>query len=87
MLLVGGCRADEQHGRLLAATPFGVATVAPRSRVGGLLHEPATDAYYRMMTTRDMRDRRIPVVCAADGVTRLAARRETWADPLARNVE
>jgi hypothetical protein len=40
-----------------------------------------------MIANNDRWYRRIPVVFVADGVARLAARREPWAEPLVRNVD
>ena len=56
-------------------------------RVGDLLAVPATGAYCFTMSNNYNGNRRIPVVFAADGRSRLVVRRETWADLTARDVE
>jgi hypothetical protein len=48
---------------------------------------PATGVYGCMMANNHNWCRRLPAVFVADRVTRLAARREACADPLARNVD
>jgi hypothetical protein len=48
---------------------------------------PATGVYCWMTANDDNWWRRSPVVFVADGVARLAARREPCADPLARNAD
>ncbi len=59
----------------------------PAPKVGELLCVPATGAYCFTMANNYNGNRRIPVVFVADGVARLAVRRETWADLLARDVD
>ncbi len=48
---------------------------------------PATGGYCYTTANSYDGNRRIPVVIAADGLTRLAIRREPWADLLARGVD
>ena len=55
-------------------------------RVGDLLAVPATGAYCFTMSNNYNGNRRIPVVFAADGRSRLVVRRETWDDLTARDV-
>jgi diaminopimelate decarboxylase len=55
-------------------------------KVGDLLAIPVTGAYCFTMSNNYNGARRIPVVFARDGATRLVVRRETWADLLARDV-
>ena len=55
--------------------------------VGDLLAVPATGAYCHTMANNYNGNRRIPVVFARDGISRLVVRRETWADLLARDVD
>jgi diaminopimelate decarboxylase len=55
-------------------------------KVGDLLAVPVTGAYCFTMSNNYNGARRIPVVFARDGATRLVVRRETWADLLARDV-
>ncbi|MUL80643.1 diaminopimelate decarboxylase [Mycobacterium sp. CBMA247] len=54
--------------------------------VGDLLAVPATGAYCYTMSNQYNGARRIPVVFAAAGTARLAVRRDTWDDLLARDV-
>ena len=54
--------------------------------VGDLLAVPATGAYCFTMSNNYNGNRRIPVVFAAAGRSRLVVRRETWADLTARDV-
>lgn len=54
--------------------------------VGDLLVVPATGAYCFTMSNNYNGNRRIPVVFAADGRSRLVVRRETWEDLTARDV-
>jgi diaminopimelate decarboxylase len=56
-------------------------------RVGDIVAVPATGAYCHTMANNYNGNRRIPVVFATGGEARLAVRRETWADLLARDVE
>jgi diaminopimelate decarboxylase len=56
-------------------------------RVGDLLAVPATGAYCFTMSNNYNGNRRIPVVFAAQGRSRLVVRRETWADLTLRDVE
>src|SRR6478736_2585401 len=56
-------------------------------RVGDLLAVPATGAYCFTMSNNYNGNRRIPVVFAVDGRSRLVVRRETWADLTLRDVE
>ena len=56
-------------------------------RVGDLLAVPATGAYCYTMANNYNGARRIPVVFATDGRSRLVVRRESWRDLLARDVE
>ena len=63
----------------------GVPLAAPA--VGDLLAVPATGAYCFTMSNNYNGNRRIPVVFAADGRSRLVVRRETWDDLTARDVE
>jgi diaminopimelate decarboxylase len=56
-------------------------------RVGDLLAVPATGAYCYTMANNYNGARRIPVVFATDGRSRLVVRRESWQDLLARDVE
>ena len=56
-------------------------------RVGDLLAVPATGAYCYTMANTYNGARRIPVVFATDGRSRLVVRRESWQDLLARDVE
>ena len=55
-------------------------------RVGDLLAVPATGAYCFTMSNNYNGNRRIPVVFAAQGRSRLVVRRETWEDLTARDV-
>jgi diaminopimelate decarboxylase len=55
-------------------------------RVGDLLAVPATGAYCYTMSNNYNGARRIPVVFADGGRSRLVVRRETWNDLLARDV-
>ena len=59
----------------------------PDPRVGDLLAVPATGAYCFTMSNNYNGNRRIPVVFAGDGRSRLVVRRETWADLTVRDVE
>ncbi len=59
----------------------------PDPRVGDLLAVPATGAYCFTMSNNYNGNRRIPVVFAGDGRSRLVVRRETWADLTMRDVE
>jgi diaminopimelate decarboxylase len=63
----------------------GVDLSAPA--VGDLLAVPATGAYCYTMANNYNGSRRIPVVFASDGATRLVVRRETWDDLMARDVD
>jgi diaminopimelate decarboxylase len=54
--------------------------------VGDLLAVPATGAYCYTMSNNYNGARRIPVVFATDGQTRMVVRRETWPDLLSRDV-
>jgi diaminopimelate decarboxylase len=54
--------------------------------VGDLLAVPATGAYCYTMSNNYNGARRIPVVFANDGQSRLVVRRETWPDLLSRDV-
>ncbi|HEU0214917.1 MAG TPA: diaminopimelate decarboxylase [Jiangellaceae bacterium] len=56
-------------------------------RVGDLLAVPVTGAYCYTMANNYNGARRIPVVFTTDGRSRLAVRRESWQDLLARDVE
>jgi diaminopimelate decarboxylase len=56
-------------------------------RVGDLLAVPATGAYCYTMANNYNGARRIPVVFATDGRSRLVVRRESWQELLARDVE
>jgi diaminopimelate decarboxylase len=58
-----------------------------RPSVGDLLAVPATGAYCYTMSNNYNGNRRIPVVFARDGSSRLVVRRETWDDLLARDVD
>jgi diaminopimelate decarboxylase len=58
----------------------------PNPRVGDLIAVPATGAYTFTMSNNYNGNRRIPVVFTRDGHARLAVRRETWADLLARDI-
>jgi diaminopimelate decarboxylase len=65
-----------------------VDTVAlPAPGVGDLLGIPVTGAYCYTMANNYNGNRRIPVVFAGNGTSRLVVRRETWDDLLARDVE
>jgi diaminopimelate decarboxylase len=55
-------------------------------RVGDLLAVPATGAYCFTMSNNYNGNRRIPVVFAAQGRSRLVVRRETWDDLTARDI-
>ncbi len=55
-------------------------------RVGDLLAVPATGAYCFTMSNNYNGARRIPVVFATDGRSRLVVRRETWEELLGRDV-
>jgi diaminopimelate decarboxylase len=59
----------------------------PDPRVGDLLAVPATGAYCFTMSNNYNGNRRIPVVFAGGGRSRLVVRRETWADLTMRDVE
>ncbi len=63
----------------------GVPLSAPE--VGDLLAVPATGAYCFTMANNYNGTRRIPVVFARDGHTRLVVRRETWDDLMARDLD
>ncbi|MGZ4799784.1 MAG: diaminopimelate decarboxylase [Acidimicrobiia bacterium] len=63
----------------------GVAMAEPG--VGDLLAIPVTGAYCYTMANNYNGARRIPVVFASDGTSRLVVRRETWEDLLARDVD
>lgn len=54
--------------------------------VGDLLAVPVTGAYCYTMSNQYNGARRIPVVFASGGQTRLVVRRDTWADLLSRDV-
>jgi diaminopimelate decarboxylase len=54
--------------------------------VGDLLAIPATGAYCYTMSNNYNGARRIPVVFANDGQSRLVVRRDTWPDLLSRDV-
>ena len=62
----------------------GVALPGPR--VGDLLAVPVTGAYCFPMSNSYNGARRIPVVFARDGASRLVVRRDTWDDLLARDA-
>jgi diaminopimelate decarboxylase len=65
-----------------------VDTVAlPAPGVGDLLGIPVTGAYCYTMANNYNGNRRIPVVFAGNGTSRLVVRRETWDDLLARDVK
>jgi diaminopimelate decarboxylase len=55
--------------------------------VGDLLAVPATGAYCYTMANNYNGNRRIPVVFATGGRTRLVVRRESWDDLMARDVD
>ena len=55
--------------------------------VGDLLVIPVTGAYCFTMSNNYNGARRIPIVFASGGGTRLVVRRETWADLLSRDVD
>jgi diaminopimelate decarboxylase len=59
----------------------------PAPRVGDLLALPATGAYCFTLANNYNGNRRLPVVFAAGGASRVVVRRETWDDLLARDVE
>jgi len=59
----------------------------PQPRVGDLLAIPATGAYCYTMSNNYNGNRRIPVVFARDGASRLVVRRETWAELSSRDVD
>ena len=59
----------------------------PRPRVGDLLAIPVTGAYCYTMSNNYNGNRRIPVVFARDGASRLVVRRETWAELSSRDVD
>ena len=63
----------------------GVPLSAPR--VGDLLAMPVTGAYCFTMSNNYNGNRRIPVVFAQAGRSRVVVRRETWDDLLARDVD
>jgi len=63
----------------------GVDLSAPT--VGDLLAVPATGAYCFTMSNNYNGNRRIPVVFARDGRSRLVVRRETWADLSVRDMD
>jgi diaminopimelate decarboxylase len=63
----------------------GVPLSAPG--VGDLLAMPVTGAYCFTMSNNYNGNRRIPVVFARDGRSRVVVRRETWDDLLARDVD
>jgi diaminopimelate decarboxylase len=56
-------------------------------RVGDLVGIPVTGAYCYTMANNYNGARRIPVVFAAGGASRVVVRRETWSDLLARDVD
>lgn len=58
-----------------------------RPSVGDLLAVPATGAYCFTMANNYNGGRRIPVVFARDGSSRLVVRRETWEELMARDVD
>jgi diaminopimelate decarboxylase len=62
-------------------------TTLPTPRVGDLLAIPATGAYCFTMANNYNGTRRLPVVLARAGTARLAVRRETWDDLVARDVD
>jgi hypothetical protein len=91
MLLVDGCRADEPHGRLRGRDAVTVergerTLVAIDDDVGGAVRGRRCSTP-RSMANSYNGNRRIPVVFVADGLTRLAVRREARADLLARDVD
>jgi diaminopimelate decarboxylase len=59
----------------------------PDPVVGDLLAVPATGAYCYTMANNYNGNRRIPVVFARNGTSRLVVRRETWEDLSARDVD
>ena len=59
----------------------------PAPVVGDLLAVPATGAYCYTMANNYNGNRRIPVVFARNGKSRLVVRRETWEDLSARDVD
>lgn len=61
-----------------------VAMAEPR--VGDVIAVPVTGAYCFTMANNYNGNRRLPVVFAGDGASRLVVRRETWADLLTRDV-
>jgi diaminopimelate decarboxylase len=63
----------------------GVPLSAPG--VGDLLAMPVTGAYCFTMSNNYNGNRRIPVVFAKHGLSRVVVRRETWDDLLARDVD
>lgn len=62
----------------------GVALRAPA--VGDLLAMPVTGAYCYTMSNQYNGARRVPVIFALDGITRMVVRRDTWGDLLARDM-
>jgi diaminopimelate decarboxylase len=83
---------DQQHVRVVGrhcesgdVLIDGIDLSAPA--VGDLLAVPATGAYCFTMSNNYNGARRIPVVFAREGHTRLVVRRETWADLSARDVD
>jgi diaminopimelate decarboxylase len=63
----------------------GVALPSPR--VGDLVAIPVTGAYCYTMANNYNGNRRIPVVFAGSGASRVVVRREAWDDLLARDVD
>jgi diaminopimelate decarboxylase len=58
----------------------------PQPRVGDLLAIPVTGAYCYTMSNNYNGNRRIPVVFARNGASRLVVRRETWAELSSRDM-
>jgi diaminopimelate decarboxylase len=59
----------------------------PEPQVGDLLAVPVTGAYCYTLANNYNGNRRLPVVLAAGGKSRVVVRRETWDDLLARDVD
>lgn len=84
---VGGGEEVNVVGRHCESGDRLVDGVALReAAVGDLLAVPVTGAYCYTMSNQYNGARRVPVVFAAGGQARLAVRRDTWDDLLARDI-
>ncbi len=85
---VGGGETVSVVGRHCESGDQLVEAVALRKpKVGDLLAIPVTGAYCYTMSNQYNGARRVPVVFAHNGTSRLVVRRDTWDDLLSRDVD